>query len=197
MFYFLQLHYFHPSLYKEQQVEQQQSQKHKKGKVGYAIGKHIEIPEAIKKAVRLAKKNMYSINVVGEQDTIPHEIIGHHGAARVMLKPAAEGKGVIASDTVRAVVELGGVRNIYSKNLGSNNPHNVVHATVKALSTTRTKEQINSLRTKSQGRTEQLKSAPKPETTKTEVKKPVVKKSEEKQTEVKKPVTKKPETKKI
>lgn len=120
----------------------------KKGKVGYAIGKHIEIPEAIKKASRSAKKNMYRVNVVGEQDTIPHEIIGHHGAARVMLKPAKEGKGIIASDVVRTVVELAGVRNIYSKNLGSNNAHNVVHATVKALATTKTKDQITSLRSK-------------------------------------------------
>lgn len=133
----------------------------KKDKVGYAVGKHIEIPEAIKKAVRLAKKNMYRINVVGEQQTIPHEIIGHHGAAKILLKPAVEGKGVIASDTIRAVVELGGIRNIYSKNLGSNNKHNVVHATIKALATTKTKAALDELK-------KPIPRRPIPELTKTE-----------------------------
>lgn len=118
----------------------------KKGNVGYAVGKHIEVPEAIKKAARLAKKNMIFINVVDEQDTITHEIIGHHGAAKVMLKPASEGKGVIASNTVRAVVELAGIRNIYSKNLGSNNKHNVVNAVINGLTNTKTKEEIFALR---------------------------------------------------
>ncbi len=120
----------------------------KKGKLGYAIGKHIEIPEAIKKAERAAKKNMYRINIVGDQDTIPHEIIGHHGAARVMLKPAKEGKGIIAADVVRTVVELAGIRNIYSKNLGSNTAHIIVHATVKGLTQTKTKEQFENLKAK-------------------------------------------------
>ncbi len=118
----------------------------KKGRVGYAIGKHIEVPEAIKKAVRQAKKNLVNVKVTGAADTVPHEVIGHKGAARVMLKPAAEGKGVIASDNIRAVVELAGFRNIYSKNLGTNNPLNVVMATVDGLSQMRTAEEIAKLK---------------------------------------------------
>ncbi len=118
----------------------------KKGRVGYAIGKHIEVPEAIKKAVRQAKKNLFNVKITGEADTVPHEVIGHKGAARVMLKPAAEGKGVIASDNIRAVVELAGYRNIYSKNLGTNNPLNVVIAAVDGLKQMRTAEEINRLK---------------------------------------------------
>ena len=118
----------------------------RKGRVGYAIGKHIEVPEAIKKAVRQAKKNIISVKIVGKPDTIPHEVIGHKGAARVMLKPAVEGKGIIASDIVRAVVELAGYRNIYSKNLGTSNPLNVVIATTEALKLMRTKEEIEALK---------------------------------------------------
>jgi len=118
------------------------------GRVGFAVGKHIEVPEAIKKAIKQAKKNMYRVHVVGEQATIAHELIGHHGAARVMLKPAADGKGVIASDSVRAVVELAGIRNIYTKNLGTNNPMNVVRATMDGLTRMRTKEEISRLRDK-------------------------------------------------
>ncbi len=118
----------------------------KKGRVGYGIGKHIEVPEAIKKAVRQAKKNLSTVKISGSQETVPHNVIGHKGAARVMLKPAAEGKGIIASDVVRAVVELAGYRNIYSKNLGTNNPLNVVIATVDGLSQMRTGEEIANLR---------------------------------------------------
>ncbi len=114
----------------------------KKGRVGYGIGKHIEVPEAIKKAVRQARKNLVSVKITGSQETVPHNVIGHKGAARVMLKPAAEGKGIIASDVVRAVVELAGIRNIYSKNLGTNNPLNVVIATVDGLTQMKTKEEI-------------------------------------------------------
>ncbi len=120
----------------------------RKGRVGFAVSKHIEVPEAIKKASRLARKNLHNVKIVGEQDTIPHEAIGHHGAARVMLKPAAEGKGIIASDVVRAVVELAGIRNIYSKNLGTNNPQNVIIATIDALEQMRTQEEIFELRGK-------------------------------------------------
>jgi small subunit ribosomal protein S5 len=120
----------------------------KKGKVGYATAKSIEVPEAIKKASRLAKKNIYIVPVVGSNATVPHVIIGKHGASRVLLKPAPEGKGIIASDNVRAVVELAGYRNIYSKNLGSNNPQNVVHATVNGLINLKTKEQFEKLRGK-------------------------------------------------
>lgn len=118
----------------------------KKGRVGYGIGKHIEVPEAIKKAVRQARKNLSTVKIAGSQKTVPHNVIGHKGAARVMLKPAAEGKGIIASDVIRAVVELAGYRNIYSKNLGTNNPLNVVIATVEGLSQMRTQEEIANLR---------------------------------------------------
>ncbi len=120
----------------------------KKGRVGYATSKHIEVPEAIKKASRLAKKNLHNIKIVGEQDTIPHEAIGHHGSARVMLKPTVEGKGIIASDVVRSIVELAGIRNIYSKNLGTNNPQNVIIATIDALNQMRTQQEIYDLRDK-------------------------------------------------
>lgn len=118
----------------------------KKGRVGYGVGKHIEVPEAIKKAIKQAKKNIHYVKVVGDADTIPHEVLGHKGASKIMLKPAVEGKGVIASDTVRAVVELAGYRNIYSKSLGSNNPNNVVHATVQGLMQLKTEEEIKELR---------------------------------------------------
>ncbi len=118
----------------------------KKGRVGYGIGKHIEVPEAIKKAVRQARKNLTTVKITGAQATVPHNVIGHKGAARVMLKPAVEGKGIIASDVVRAVVELAGFRNIYSKNLGTNNPLNVVIATVEGLTQMRTGEEIANLK---------------------------------------------------
>ncbi len=118
----------------------------KKGRVGYGIGKHIEVPEAIKKAVRQARKNLVNVKITGSQETVPHNVIGHKGAARVMLKPAAEGKGIIASDVVRAVVELAGIRNIYSKNLGTNNPLNVVIATVDGLTQMRTAEEFAALK---------------------------------------------------
>lgn len=118
----------------------------KKGRVGYAIGKHIEVPEAIKKASRQAKKNLYNVKIAGSSETVPHEVIGHKGAARVMLKPAVEGKGIIASDVVRAVVELAGYRNIYSKNLGTNNPLNVVIATVEGLTSMKSAEEFANLK---------------------------------------------------
>ncbi|NQX83106.1 MAG: 30S ribosomal protein S5 [Mycoplasmataceae bacterium] len=118
----------------------------KKGRVGYAVGKHIEVPEAIKKASRQAKKNIYHVKIVGISATFPHEVIGHKGAARVMLKPAVEGKGIIASDIIRAVVELAGYRNIYSKNLGTNNPLNVIIATIDGLTRMKTKEEIAKLK---------------------------------------------------
>jgi len=138
----------------------------KKGKVGYAIGKHIEVPEAIRKAVRQARKNLVSVKIAEGADTVPHEVIGHAGAARVMIKPAAEGKGVIASDVVRAVVELAGIRNVYSKNLGTNNPLNVVIASIDALVKMRTNDEISQLKAKPSKR------VVKPETT-TEQKKEV------------------------
>ncbi len=120
----------------------------KKGRVGFASAKSIEVPEAIKKAARLARKNLYQVKIVGEQKTISHDYIGHNGSARVLLKPASEGKGIVASDVVRSVVELAGIENIYSKNLGTNNPQSVVLATIDALTSIKTKEQYEKLRDK-------------------------------------------------
>ncbi|HEY8396026.1 MAG TPA: 30S ribosomal protein S5 [Bacilli bacterium] len=118
----------------------------KKGKVGMGTGKAIEIPDAIKKAVEDAKKNMVAVPVV--DGTIPHEITGIHGSGRVFLKPAVQGTGVIAGGAVRAVVELAGIENIVSKSLGSNTPVNIVKATINGLSELRTAEEVALLRDK-------------------------------------------------
>lgn len=101
------------------------------GKVGYGIGKANAVPESIKKAIGSAKKNMADILIV--DTTIPFEIIGHYGAARIMLKPASKGTGVIAGSAVRAVLEAVGIQNALTKCLGSNNPINVVRATIEGL----------------------------------------------------------------
>ena len=116
------------------------------GHVGAGNGKSTEVPEAIKKAIEDAKKNM--IEVPRLETTIPHEIVGIAGAGKVLLKPAAEGTGVIAGGAVRPILELAGVKDIRTKILGSNNPGNVVRATMKALSELRTAEQIAELRGK-------------------------------------------------
>lgn len=117
-----------------------------KGQVGIGTGKAIEIPDAIKKAVEDAKKNLIKVPIVNS--TIPHEVVGRFGAGKVLLKPAPEGTGVIAGGPVRAVVELSGIKNIISKSLGSSTPINVVRAAIEGLSQLRTAEDVAKLRGK-------------------------------------------------
>ena len=112
----------------------------KKGTVGFGTGKANEVPDAIKKAVESAKKNLVTIATVNT--TIPHEVTGVYGAGRVFLAPASQGTGVIAGGPVRAVVELAGISDILSKSLGSATPINVVRATVEGLKSLETVEQV-------------------------------------------------------
>lgn len=117
----------------------------KKGRVGYGHGKANEVPDAIKKAIKDAKQNIITVPVIDKR-TVPHELTAKFISSRVMVKPAAEGRGIIASGTVRSVVELAGYKDIVTKSLGSNNKTNVVKATLKALSELRTVEQVAQLR---------------------------------------------------
>ena len=110
------------------------------GHVGYGLGKAAEVPEAIRKGIEDAKKNMIEVSL--KDTTIPHEVLGQFGAGSVLLKPAAKGTGVIAGKTVRVVLELAGIKNIRSKCLRSNNPVNVVKATFEGLKSLRTAEQV-------------------------------------------------------
>ena len=110
------------------------------GHVGVGNGKAAEVPDAIKKAIEDAKKNLVTVPIVGT--TIPHEYVGQFGSANVLLKPAAEGTGIIAGGSVRPVIELAGYKNIRTKVIGTNNPRNVVYATLNGLSNMRTVEQI-------------------------------------------------------
>ena len=119
----------------------------RKGKVGLGTGKANEVPDAIKKAVQAATKNVIKVSLVDNR-TIPHEAIGVRGASRVMLKPAFEGTGVKAGGPVRAVLELAGVKDILSKSLGSNTKINMAYATLEALKSQKTAEEIARLRGK-------------------------------------------------
>ena len=114
------------------------------GHVGYGLGKAAEVPEAIRKGIEDAKKNMIEVSLKG--NTIPHEVIGEFGAGKVLLKPAAQGTGIIAGGKIRMVLELAGIKNIRAKCLRSNNPTNVVKATIEGLRELRTAEEVAKIR---------------------------------------------------
>lgn len=116
----------------------------RKGNVGFGAGKASEVPDAIKKGIEDAKKHMFKINISGT--TVPHEALGTYGAAKVFVRPAVEGTGVIAGGAVRAVLELAGVQDVLSKSLGSNSPINMVRATMDALLSMKTIEQVAAIR---------------------------------------------------
>jgi len=114
--------------------------------VGYGSGKAKEVPQAIRKGIESAKKNLIRINLT--QTTVPHTVLGRYGSGRVLLKPAPEGTGVIAGGAVRAVMTSAGVQNVLTKSIGTTNPHNVIKATFDALKRLKSKEEVASLRGK-------------------------------------------------
>ncbi len=117
-----------------------------KGSVGWGLGKAVEVPEAIRKAGEKAKKSMQQIALL--DGTLPYEVLGRYGAARVVLKPASQGTGIIAGGPVRAVMEAVGVRDILTKAIGTNNPHNVLKATIEGLVSLREAKEVSRLRGK-------------------------------------------------
>ena len=120
----------------------------KKGVVGIGLGKSKEVPDAIKKGLQRARKNLIRVSLK-EDRTIWHTVVGEHGAARVLLKPAKRGTGVIAGGSARPVLELVGLKDVYAKSLGSNNPHNLIRATIDGLLKIQTPEEIAKIRGKS------------------------------------------------
>jgi len=119
------------------------------GVIGYGMGKANEVSEALRKAVEQAKKDLVKVSLSAENASIYHEVTGRFGAAKVLLRPASAGTGVIAGGAVRAVVESAGIGNLLAKSLGSNNPHNVVKAAVAALKQLRSPEDVAAMRGKS------------------------------------------------
>lgn len=116
------------------------------GSVGYGLGKAVEVPEAIRKASEAAKKSMKKVPLI--DGTLPYEVLGRFGAARVVLKPASKGTGIIAGGPVRAVMEAAGVNDILTKAIGTNNPHNVLKAAVQGLTSLRSAKEVSELRGK-------------------------------------------------